>query len=82
MDTQEFSIEERVGLEMLISKSSADNTDSVYKVMKWVRSAPENMCRRKRRLMAQNIKVRKRRGCTNTEDPRVVQGVGVKLSRT
>ena len=62
--------------------SSADNTDSVYKVMKWVGFSLENMCRRKRRLTAQNIKVRKRRGCANSEDPRVVQGVGVKLGRT
>lgn len=60
-----MSAEERFGLEMLIWKSSAHNTDVVFTVMKWTsfslmfwRTCTEE----KRRLKTQNIEVRKRRG--------------------
>lgn len=37
--------------------------DSVFKVMEWMEFSLGNICKKKRKLKAQNIKVRKRRGC-------------------
>lgn len=58
-----MSAEERFGLEILIWKSAAHNTDVVFTVMKWMRFSLWRTCtEEKRRLKTQNIEVRERRG--------------------
>lgn len=59
-----MSAEERFGLETLICKSSAHNTDVVFTVMKWMSFSLmfwRTRTEEKRRLKTQNIEVRKRR---------------------